>query len=55
LSSIIQHGNHLKISNDSLYNKKCVCKQIIQGWNNLSLFYIFVSFWELGAVASNVI
>jgi hypothetical protein len=29
LSRIIQHGNHLKISNDSLYNKKYVCKLII--------------------------
>ncbi len=34
LSRIIQHGNHPKTSNDSLYNKKYVCKQIIRDWNN---------------------
>jgi hypothetical protein len=44
LSRIIQHGNHLQISNDSLYNKKYVCKQIIQDWNNLLLFYMLCFF-----------
>ncbi len=28
-SRIIQHGNHPKTSNGSLYDKKYVCKQII--------------------------
>jgi hypothetical protein len=55
LSRIIQHGNHMKISNDSLYNKKYVCKQIILDWNNLLFFlYVIFLFWELGAVASNI-
>ncbi len=45
MSSIIQHGNHLKISNDSLYNKKCVCKQIIREWNNLLYFYMLCFFF----------
>ncbi len=49
MSSIIQHGNHLKISNDSLYNKKSVCKQIIRDWNNLLLFYMLCFF--LGSLA----
>jgi hypothetical protein len=53
-SRIIQHVNHLQISNDSLYSKKYVCKQIIQDWNNLLLFYMLCFFfWELSAVVSN--
>ena len=44
LSRIIQHGNHLKISNDSLSNKKYVCKQIIRDWNNLLFFICYVFF-----------
>jgi hypothetical protein len=49
MSSIIQHENHLKISNDSLYNKKCVCKQIFQDWNKLLLFYMICFFFGSSA------
>ncbi len=49
LSRIIQHGNHQHISNDSLYNKKYVCKQIIQDWNNSLLFHMLCFFFGSSA------
>ncbi len=39
----------MQISNDSLYNKKYVCKQIIQDWNNSLLFYMLCFFFGSSA------